>query len=222
MEQGMDDRRLDESLRRLPEARAGEGFTAALMARLDAGDAEAAPAASWWTPLPRLAATAAVLLMAVAFGFWIALPSPTVSGGGDTPATAATTAPADTGPATEPAAARVATRSADDAPAAATPTTGDPSPPVRRPAPATAQPAAAQPAALASDRATDLDREAAGRRLAELRRERERLVSDLATLAAAERPTVVLGGDETVELVLDFAEPGYGVRPAAYRPNDSD
>ncbi|HMB55091.1 MAG TPA: hypothetical protein VKU40_17365 [Thermoanaerobaculia bacterium] len=213
----MDDRRLDESLRRLPEARAGEGFTAAVMARLDAGDAETAPAASWWAPLPRLAATAAVLLVAVAFGFWIALPSPTAPGGGDTPATAATTAPADAEPATEPVATRVPTRSADDAPATATPTTDDPSPPARRTAPATAQ-----PAVLASDRATDLDREAAGRRLAELRRERERLVSDLATLAAAERPTVVLGGDETVELVLDFAEPGYGVRPAAYRPNDSD
>jgi hypothetical protein len=173
-----------------------------VIARLAAGDAEAAPAAGWWAPLPRLAATAAVLVAAVAFGFWLAFPTPTAPDGEDAPAAGATIPPAEA----EPAAAEPA----------ATQAASDVAPP--------STPAAAQPtASLASDRAARLDHEAAARRLAELRRERERLVSDLATLAAAERPTVVLGGDETVELVLDFAAPGFGaVRPASYRPNDSD
>lgn len=220
MEQGMDDRHLDESLRRLPEARAGEGFTATVMTRLDAGDAEPAPAASWWAPLPRLAATAAVLVAAVAFGFWLAFPTATAPDGADAPAAVATIPPAGAEPiATAADREPAATQAANDVAPPSPPAAGDPAPRARRPTPATARPAAM----LAYDDASDLDRQAAARRLAELRRERERLVSDLATLAAAERPTVVLGGDETVELVLDFGEAARGgVRPAAYRPNGSD
>jgi hypothetical protein len=85
----------------------------------------------------------------------------------------------------------------------------------------TRQPAS-RPAALDAG-----EREQALRRLAELRREQRQLgqrLTALAALAAPESaPALLLGGDESMELVLDLdagAPSAGGVRPASYRPGE--
>jgi hypothetical protein len=85
---------------------------------------------------------------------------------------------------------------------------------------ATARPSRLEPAALDTS-----EREQALRRLAELRREQRQLdrrLTALAALVAPEAaPALLLGGDESVELVLDLtaaAPTADGVRPASYRP----
>jgi len=218
------DRQLDANLRRLPEARAGAGFTEAVLARLDALDAAAKrPADGWLAPLPRLAATAAVLAAAVGLGFVLGQPS-TAPAPRPQPAPAATP----TTPATLPDGAQAVARPTVPSPgiaprsgvgtAPASPAAGGERPAPRRRG--EVRTAALPTGAARHPTAGAVDHQEAVRRLAELRREQQRLRADLATLAAAERPTLLLGGDETVELVLDFDRTAAGgVRPASWRPN---
>jgi hypothetical protein len=87
---------------------------------------------------------------------------------------------------------------------------------------------AATPTDAAGDGLSAAERRALARRLAELRRERQRLSEQLAAFDAAvpdQRPALLLAGDESVELVLDVGAArarqggGGGVRPAGYRPD---
>jgi hypothetical protein len=91
--------------------------------------------------------------------------------------------------------------------------------------PGTARSAAFDPAAFDPAALDAVEREQALRRLAELRREQRQLdrrLTALAALVAPESaPALLLGGDESVELVLDLtaAAPTAGdMRPASYRP----
>jgi hypothetical protein len=274
------DPKLSRELRRLPAPRAGEGFTRAVMARLDTE-----PPAVPWLTLPRLAMVAtAVVAVAVALSPTFREPFP--GGGGAVPPTvagdaagpaglegsAAAAEPESTPPgrsaldeaSVEPGARRGAPptgtgsaagehgdegrsgaaasptyrpdrrvvrvterpggeTAATEAPAAAQAAAGDSRPGTARPAAfelADFDPAAFDPGAL-----DDGEREQALRRLAELRREQRQLdrrLTALAALVAPESvPALLLGGDESVELVLDLtaAAPTAGdMRPASYRP----
>lgn len=215
----MDERQLRENLRRLPEARAADGFTEAVLARLETEDARTAPRPVL-APAVLRPALAAVALVAVVTAVVVLLSGgpapeqradgpevPAVADGGPpeaavgVPAAAGRTADAGAAPAAEPAA-----PTPDREPASRGPVS-------RGAEPASAEPAATGPAATRPAKA----------RLAELRRERQRLLEQLAALEALPRqePKLLLGGDESVELVLDLGRPDLergGVRPAAYRP----
>lgn len=301
----MNDEHLKESLRRLPEARAGEGFTRAVLARIEEMEAEEdrpresrAPGAGGWPswlplPTPRLAT---VLVAAMVVGLvaaplllngpaaprpagWVetvaggdaATPQPAEDGaeglemagsgeaarpsagalhGQQPPADqrAAVDLPAPTlpprAPAQDPAVEGSRSGEGDDAASeagsgndeteggiggnAGTPPAPDASRPRDRagsPAPPAQSTGGGDTRlASASGEAAPLDREAALRRLTELRRRQERLRAELAALSDTGRPgsapALLLGGDESVELVLDLGSPRYAdaggtVRPAA-------
>ncbi|HUO87479.1 MAG TPA: hypothetical protein VM617_08800 [Thermoanaerobaculia bacterium] len=233
----MDDRELRESLRHLPEARAGADFTESVLARVTASERRretAATSVARWRPA--LLAAGLLILVALALGR-----SDRPTGGTST----------DRGPQL------VATPSV--LPSAASDPVGAPVDPERSaartgapvPVPAAAgsssfasPPAAvAEPAVVAAGTAEDFfapppagtaDAEAGDRfaaaadRLARLRAERAGLEARLAAfrreLPPAEPPVVVLGADDGLELVFDLAEwsPGErspGLRPAVYLPS---
>lgn len=256
----MTEKHLRESLRRLPEAGAGEGFTRAVLARLaeeTAGEEEPNTATgkrwlgglSLQAPGAGLAAAAAVMVIAATLALTL---TPALDRTGQTetvaasapsleteqdfegtpshpepvsdlatlpagPADASTDPETATGGETGAVTGAAAVRDAvpDPAPAA------QPSAPEARSAPSTAAPGAARARALDPE-----ERRRAVERLRQLRREQERLSNRLAALTEAPAPTLVLGGDESLELVLDLnadAGPvgggaGYGARPAGYRP----
>jgi hypothetical protein len=220
----MDDQHLSNRLRDLPAPRAGEGFTRAVLARLDAEP----PPAPWLT-LPRLALVAAAVVAVV-----LAL-APTFRG----PRAGGAGAPV-----------RVAEAESVPAAAAATPEEPEAEQPAavaaieeRTPALRQAQEESAtapRPRAYVPDgRVVRVRDESAGpalgrderaralERLAALRREQRQIEDRLAGLAAlaapgAGAPALLLAGDESVELVLDLdagARSAPGVRPAAYQPD---
>lgn len=203
----MNERQLRENLRHLPETRAGDGFTEAVLARLETTGGEHRRALPGSVLRPALAAVALTAVVALAL-LLTGVPAPP----GPPPDDAGTEAPA---LATAGDAAPAAGRLADAA--AGTPLE---LPPGVRAARAADRGGDGR-AAVAPPDATDT---AARRRLAELRRERERLRAQLAALEGMpqQEPKLLLAGDETVELVLDFGRYGEGgVRPAGYGPPPS-
>ncbi len=210
----MNDQHLSESLRRLPEARAGAGFTARVLARLD----EAAPrpeadAAGGWPRLVAVAAAAGGVVLLLSVGVWDPRPAAVPVGRPDAAPAAvprAATAPEPDGldaPADPAAAPRIARRAPAPRPTAA--------PQRSRPA-ASARTADGPPAGGAIPAAT------AAARLAELRAEHDRLAARLAALRAdlpPDRPPVVLlGGSDDFELVLDLGRTAPGAGDAGLRP----
>lgn len=276
----MTDERLRANLRRLPDERASDGFTEAVLARVDELERrrQRRPGrlAAWLTPPRLLTATAALAAAVLAAAVVLPrLPAAEPSPASDDPAIAATPAPDAGSPAaagsgrtdargtSEARPATTAPRLADglDAVASRTPSAATPfsdRPDLRTaglsgdeagtPLAAAEPPAgsaagssppggtsgnrlAAAPAAGSDDGLSAAERRALARRLAELRRERERLAQQLAALDAAvpdRRPSLVLAGDESVELVLDVGAArqqqggggGGSIRPAGYRPDD--
>jgi hypothetical protein len=251
----MTDQRLRANLQRLPDGRAGEGFTQAVLARVDELERRRQRPAGlprWLTP-PRLmtAAVAAAAVLAAALLLpAMAPPATPPSAAASAPQSAPAAGPARSLPsAASPAAATSGSDSAADLGApevhlAAVPAAdaaGVDAAAVDEPtagSPAGEQIAAARTGATGSDqlggptarpatRPADVDRRDLARRVAELRRERARLAEQLAALDAsvpAERPALLLAGDESVELVLDVgaaqAQRGGGTRPAGYRPDN--
>ncbi len=251
----MTDKHLRESLRRLPEAGAGEGFTRAVLARLaeeTAGEEEPNTATgkrwlgglSLQAPGARLAAAAAVMVIAATLALTL---TPALDRTGQTETVAASAPSLETeqdfeGTPSHPepvsALATLPAGPADASTDSGTATGGetgavteaaavrdavpDPAPAARetRGAPSTAEAGAAQARALDPE-----ERRRAVERLRQLRREQERLRTRLAALTEAPAPTLVLGGDESLELVLDLnadagavgGGAGYGALPAGYR-----
>jgi hypothetical protein len=217
----MDDQHLSDRLRDLPAPRAGEGFTRAVLARLDAEP----PPAPWLT-LPRLALVAAAVVAVV-----LAL-APTFRG----PRAGGAEAPARVAEAERvPAAAAVVPEEPAAKPGEAVASLEDTAPARDEATPEAPRPRAyvpdgrvvrvrdenAGPALGRDERARALER------LAALRREQRQIEDRLAALATlatpgAGAPALLLAGDESVELVLDLdagARTAPGVRPAAYQPD---
>ena len=236
----MDEARLRESLRHLPEARPSEDFTAEVLARLEALERRRSERR------PRSRGRLGALVTVAATGLAVAIGMGSDRGPAPEERTAAPTA------ASVPAPPTAVTRR----PEVARPSTAGPAV-AAAPAPAPAEvlaevlaeapavPPAVPPAVAPRDAASRffdpppraaapaprpaLDREAALTRLAGLRRERDRLAGNVAELRQAlppeEPPVVVLGGDDRFELVFDLgrvtaAPPSGGARPAVHRPDD--
>ena len=217
----MDDQHLSDRLRDLPAPRAGEGFTRAVLARLDA---EPRPAP--WLTLPRLALVAAAVVAVV-----LAL-APTFRG----PRAGGAEAPVRMAEAESvPAAAAVVPDPPEAKPGEAVAAIAETASARDEVAPEAPRPRAYVPdgrVVRVRDESTDpaLGRDERARaleRLAALRREQRQIEDRIAALAAlaapgAGAPALLLAGDESVELVLDLdagARTAPGVRPAAYQPD---
>lgn len=233
----MKDEHLRASLRSLPTAKAGDGFTEAVLARVDE---RARRPATILTPL-RLTAAAATIAVAVAVALWAPVafgPAPDETPRiADTQAAPASPVGEDAAPPTAPSAPEPPARTAraeSPAPGAAPGT-----PPreasnrrepgeTRPPGPTTVLAAAERGDTATTAHPGDghrVDRSEARRRLAELRRERQRLEARWAALGEAEEPpALLLAADESVELVLDLGRRPAGgglhgdIRPASQPP----
>jgi hypothetical protein len=195
---------LRRALRELPATRADERFTERILEGLprrpDRGRRPGLTAGGSW-----LLAAAVAGLGAVAMLLMLDRSAPSAPAGEDSQPQVATARPS-LPPALEP------VRAAAPEPAAPTP------PPVLATTPAAPAPDAE---ALAAAAARNGDP-----RLAHLLEERRSLRAELAALqrqAAAPRPVLYLGGNESVDLVVDLAEvarrrPSVGAQPAVHRP----
>jgi hypothetical protein len=237
----MDERRLHESLRRLPEMPAGEHFTAEVLARVERLErrraGRRAGAGDRRSLLVTLAMAGAVGALTVGVGLEL--------GRRDEPARPAVGRPdvamrtdATPEPVPRPPAASAEAGARPPAPTVTTRTTA-----AAAPAAGAAGPARLASAGLASlppeapagsDGPGSPEGDALGRtdalaRLARLRSERTLLAARLAELRQAlppeEPPVVLLGGDERFELVFDLGRaaappPAGRARPAGQRPDD--
>lgn len=94
----------------------------------------------------------------------------------------------------------------------------------------TAEPRGSEPRSSEPRALDPEERRRAVERLRQLRREQEQLRTRLAALTERPAPTLVLGGDESLELVLDLSADagpteglgGYGAQPASYRPRSDN
>jgi len=224
----MDEARLRESLRHLPEARPSEDFTAEVLARLEALERRRSERR------PRSRGRLGALVTVAATGLAVAIGVGSDRGPAPEERTAAPTAASVPAPPTAVTLRPQVARPSTAGPAVAAAPAPAPAevlavPPAVAPRDATSRFFDPPPRAAAPAPPPALDREAALARLAGLRRERDLLAGNVAELRQAlppeEPPVVVLGGDDRFELVFDLgrvtaAPPSGGARPAVHRPDD--